>query len=122
MDQMDKYAEAGKYKTQSVKTELFDSTRQRQIPVKVYMPVERCEPAPLIMFSHGMGCSRDDYEYLGRHWASHGYICLHVQHIGSDTQVWDLRAMRASARSKTDTFNRPADISFVLDELLSGSK
>jgi Platelet-activating factor acetylhydrolase, isoform II len=44
--------------------------------------------AALIAFSHGIGGSRRDYSYLGRHWASKGYASLHVQHVGSDNALW----------------------------------
>ena len=30
--------------------------------------------SPIIIFSHGLGGSRDSYEYLGRHWAGCGYV------------------------------------------------
>ena len=38
----------------------------------------------MIVFSHGLGGTRDGYEYLGRHWASYGYVSVHLQHKGSD--------------------------------------
>ena len=43
---------------------------------------------PLVVFSHGIGGSRRGYSYLGQHWASHGVASLHLQHIGSDRNVW----------------------------------
>ena len=45
------------------------------------------EQFPVIVFSTGLGRSRDDCAYLGRHWASCGYVSVHVQHKGSDEEV-----------------------------------
>ena len=40
--------------------------------------------APVVLFSHGLGGSREGYGYLGSYWAAHGYVAVHLQHIGSD--------------------------------------
>ena len=45
-------------------------------------------PVPLVVFSHGIGGSRMGYSYLGRYWASQGYASLHLQHVGSDRNLW----------------------------------
>ena len=62
-----------------------DKKRDRDVPVKIYYPKDVKGPVPLIIFSHGLGGSRDGYSYLGNEWASHGYVSAHVQHLGSDT-------------------------------------
>ena len=54
------------------------------MPVKIYYPVDLSEPAPAVIVSHGLGGSREGYAYLGRHLASHGYVVVHVTHLGSD--------------------------------------
>jgi hypothetical protein len=66
---------------------------------------------PLVVFSHGIGGSRQGYSYLGRHWASQGYASLHLQHVGSDRNLWfgnpssawsgACRAPRRTARRST---------------------
>ena len=61
---------AGPYKVASVKYEWRDTARDREVPVKIYYPADCNTPCPVIIFSHGLGGSRDGYEYLGRHWAS----------------------------------------------------
>ncbi len=43
---------------------------------------------PLVVFSHGIGGSRQGYSYLGKHWSARGVASLHVQHIGSDAALW----------------------------------
>lgn len=62
-----------------------DKQRDRDVPVKIYYPKDVSAPVPLIIFSHGLGGSRDGYSYLGNEWASHGYVSAHIQHLGSDT-------------------------------------
>src|SRR5579885_3303466 len=62
--------------------------QQRAVPVTVYAPKGGDGPFPVILFSHGLGGTRDGYAYLGRYWASYGYVVVHVQHLGSDDGVW----------------------------------
>jgi predicted dienelactone hydrolase len=107
-----------------VETSLFDWTdasRGRLVPVKIYSP-QGAGPFPVIVFSHGLGGSRDGYEYLGRHWASHGYVSVHVQHPGSDSSVWQgtlhpLKSMRAAASDPANSIARPLDVRFTIDRL-----
>ena len=64
-----------------------DAERKRDIPVRVYLPVEKT-PSPVVLFSHGLGGSREGNAYLGNHWAARGYVAVFIQHHGSDTSVW----------------------------------
>jgi len=64
-----------------------DAKRDRVIPVRVYLPATT-KPAPVILFSHGLGGSRDNNPYLGNHWAARGYVVVFTQHAGSDEAVW----------------------------------
>jgi len=119
-------ANAQESATSSVKELLFepnDSARNRIVPVKVYLPADLDSPAPVILFSHGLGGSRMNSVYLGRHWAEHGYACVFMQHPGSDESVWKdarpgerMTAMKAAASLKS-TLDRFADVPFVLDQL-----
>ena len=76
----------------------------------------------MIVFSTGLGRSRDDCAYLGRHWASCGYVAVHVQHKGSDNDVrqGSLRPKKELQRAFYDprnVRNRPLDLIFVIDQL-----
>lgn len=100
-----------------------DAKRDRDVPVTIYAP-EGAGPFPIVIFSHGLGGSRDGYEYLGRHWAEHGYICVHLQHLGSDDAVWRnapllgrTKTLAKAAANPQNAVNRTADVSFALDEL-----
>ncbi len=86
--------------------ELFDTARQRPVPVRLYLPQQASaeSPVPLVVFSHGLGGSRMGYSYLARHWANAGLASLHPQHVGSDNSVWRgnplelLQRLQAAAR------------------------
>ncbi len=65
-----------------------DPAREREVPVKIYLPKDASKPAPVIIFSHGLGGSRDGYSYVGKHWASEGFVVIHPQHVGSDTSIF----------------------------------
>ncbi len=80
-------------------------------------------PAPVVLFSHGLGGSNQGSAFLGKHWAARGYVAVFVQHPGSDDGVWRgkpfaerLPAMRKAAG--LDNFMlRVKDIPVVLDQL-----
>jgi predicted dienelactone hydrolase len=100
----------------------FDVERERSVPARIYYPTDAAGPCPVIIFSTGLGRSRDDCAYLGRHWASCGYISVHVQHKGSDEQVQkgNLRPRKELQRAfyaPQNIRNRPLDIIFVIHQL-----
>lgn len=115
---------AGPYQVDSFLLELQDEDRDRAVPIKVYMPARRDAALPAVLVSHGLGGSREGLSYLGNHWASHGYITVHLQHLGSDESVWRglpakdiLKAMRKAARTPQVAIDRANDVPFVLDQL-----
>src|SRR5450755_2938173 len=65
-----------------------DAVRNRDIPVRIYLPPNE-KPAPVVLFSHGLGGSRAGSEFLGEQWAARGYLAVFVQHPGSDEAVWE---------------------------------
>lgn len=101
-----------------------DSARDRAVPAKMYFPRQNAKPLSVIVFSHGLGGSREGYEFLGRHWAGCGYVSVHLQHAGSDDAVWKdaapaerMQAMRGATMNLANIANRPKDVSFALDQL-----
>ena len=117
-------AASERYQVETLRYEWFDASRNRRVPVKIYYPKTAAGAFPVIIFSHGLGGSRDGYEYLGRHWAASGYVSVHVQHIGSDSRVWQdaapgetMENMRHAAANVSNITNRPLDISFAIDQL-----
>jgi dienelactone hydrolase len=106
--------------------EWLDQGRQRAVPAKLYLPNESAmtQKLPLVIFSHGLGGSREGYSYLGKYLASHGYASLHLQHVGSDRSLWagsrfTLLFRLAGAASDTEAIARARDTSFALDQILS---
>jgi dienelactone hydrolase len=99
-----------------------DAAREREIPVRIYIP-ESVSPAPIVLFSHGLGGSREGSAYLGKHWAARGYWAVFLQHPGSDTSTWSgeppsrrLQSMRDAADAENFML-RVRDVSAVLDQL-----
>ncbi|RYD46489.1 MAG: dienelactone hydrolase [Verrucomicrobiaceae bacterium] len=102
--------------------EVVDAGRGRTLPVRVYLP-GTWKAAPVILFSHGLGGSRDNNPYLGNHWASRGYVVVFIQHPGSDESVWKdtsapqrLGKMREAASAK-NLLLRIKDVPVVIDTL-----
>jgi predicted dienelactone hydrolase len=114
----------GPHAVETLAFEWKDARRDREVPAKLYLPKDATAPGPVIVFSHGLGGTREGYEYLGRHWASFGYVSVHLQHHGSDDAVWrgkpdPMQAMRQSLTDPLNAVNRPLDVRFALDQLES---
>jgi predicted dienelactone hydrolase len=104
----------------------LDAARSRSVPAKLYLPAGQVKPGalPLVVFSHGIGGSRDGYSYLGSYLAANGYASLHVQHVGSDRQLWFGNPMSlvfrlTEAAQETEAINRVKDMKFALTRLLA---
>ena len=114
----------GPYESETFTEDWHDTERNRTVPVRVFRPADAEGVRPVVVVSHGLGGTRDALSYLGEHWASHGYVCIHVQHHGSDDAIWRevparerLRAMRRATLDWQAAVNRAADVPFVLDTL-----
>ncbi len=103
-----------------------DEKRQRAVPVRLYWPTQVSPSAgvPLVVFSHGIGGSRRGYRYLGEHWSANGIASLHLQHVGSDRNLWlgnpfGLVGRLQGAAQESEAIERPRDLRFALDTLLT---
>ncbi|HEX9183137.1 MAG TPA: hypothetical protein VF876_07740 [Burkholderiales bacterium] len=101
----------------------YDESRQRAVPVRLYWP-EGAARVPLVVFSHGIGGSRQGYSYLGEHFAANGMASLHLQHVGSDRSLWTgnlltLLGKLSDAALEREALERVRDLSFALDQLLA---
>jgi acetyl esterase/lipase len=99
-----------------------DLQRKRDVPLRVYLPDSE-QPAPVVLFSHGLGGSRENNPYLGRHWSARGYVAVFLQHPGSDERVWKdvppgkrMAALKGAA-SLESFLERVKDVPVVLDQL-----
>ncbi len=108
----------------TVKLDWHDAKRERAVPAKIYFPKDGAGPFPVVLFSHGLGGSREYYEYLARHWVGCGYVSVHITHLGSDDSVWkDLplaergKSLQKAASNISNALNRPPDGQFALDQI-----
>lgn len=118
---------SAKYTPHFVDMIVQDTKRDREIPVRVYLP-QITQAAPVILFSHGLGGSREGNGYLGKHWAARGYMTVFLQHPGSDESVWKnvapgrrMQAMRNAANARNFLL-RVQDVPAVLDQLNQWNK
>jgi predicted dienelactone hydrolase len=54
---------------------IYDSARKCAIPIRVYLDQSH-GPKPVILFSHGLGGSRENNGFLGKYWAAKGYVSI----------------------------------------------
>ena len=83
----DPLAVTAQHRPEPLELTVNDAARKRELPIRVYLPAEKTA-APVVLFSHGLGGSREGSVFLGKHWAARGYVCVFLQHPGSDTSVW----------------------------------
>src|ERR1700722_11080143 len=101
---------------------VHDAARNRDIPIRVYLPASTM-PAPVVIFSHGLGGNREGSAFLGQHWAERGYVAVFLQHPGSDDSVWKGKSMldgmadMDKAVSVQNFMLRVKDVPMVLDQL-----
>jgi predicted dienelactone hydrolase len=115
----------------------YDTERSRPVITEIWYPVDRESPAkappgfwhrcdeardaplstqkthyPLIMMSHGSGGDRYNISWLAEALAANGYIVAATDHFGN---TWNNKIPENYAKP----WERPKDISFALDQLLS---
>jgi dienelactone hydrolase len=104
----------------------MDAARQREVLVRLYLPageVAKSQAAPLVVFSHGIGGSREGYSYIGKYLAANGIAALHVQHAGSDRSLWygnplQMVGRLQEAAKEGEAIDRTKDVRFALDHVL----
>jgi dienelactone hydrolase len=95
-------------------TEGAPGSAVRDLPTTVYLP-SGSGPAPLVVFSHGLGGSPKKFTRLHTAWAEAGYVVAAPQFpLTSD-------ANPDHGAEVGDLVNQPADVSFVLDEMLAAA-
>ncbi len=95
----------------------------RIVPMKVHVPAGR-GPFPIVIVSHGAGGNRDANFAQARHLATHGYIAVCLEHVGSNTKQALSGGLRigktiaAMTRNSHEVLNRPKDVSFAIDQTI----
>jgi len=115
-----RYAAAGPFAVATGDAEWRDEARNRTLRARVYYPAGPGRH-PLIIFSHGLGNSRRGYRYLGEHWASWGFISVHLEHpdAGSDLARRGFIALYRAGFDKRLWLSTVADVHVTLDHILS---
>lgn len=111
------------------KDEFIDEGRDgRIVPYKIYYPdLADTESLPVVIWSHGLGGGRDGAAFLARYMASNGYIVVNIQHVGTDTSLWEGKpghpwdVIRATKIPRQASLDRFYDVPFVLDQLVNVS-
>lgn len=123
----------GAEKIEHIDLVVTDERRNRELPLRVYLPppavgraptgAAKAVPAPVVLFSHGLGGASTNNPYLGEHWAARGYVAVFMQHPGSDESVWKdapplqrMKAMREAA-SLENYLLRADDVPAIIDQL-----
>lgn len=88
-----------------------DAAPERTLETTLYLP-DTGGPAPLIVFSHGIAGHPDKFRDLLSAWASAGYVVAAPAFPLTNDRV------PGSGRNFDKAFSQPADVSFVIDELL----
>jgi len=118
----DPLAVSSSRKARTVELTVRDTRRNREIPLRIYLPDGK-SPAAVILFSHGLGGSRDGSPYLGEHWSARGYVAVFMQHAGSDDAIWkeippaQRMAVLKGAANLQNTLLRFRDVAAVIDQL-----
>ena len=90
----------------------------------------RGDTFPLVIFSHGFGGDRRQTTHFCTHLASHGYAVAAMDHVGNTTADLLQQGMAAASGGETPDplemmhcfiADRPADASFVIDQMLEGA-
>ncbi len=123
------HREPGAPPSRVIDLDVFDGDRTRTIPIRVHLPTTPADPSdgasplPVVLFSHGLGGSREGPRFLAEHWSNRGYVAVFLQHPGSDMAVWRdeqagrrMEAMREAASLENFRL-RVRDVPRVLDQL-----
>lgn len=112
-------SQPGPYTIETQFLRLVDNARGRVLPTDLYLPANKTS-APLVLISHGLAGDRKGFITVAEHLASHGYVVAALDHPGSNTEQL-LSLFRGTDREiaePTEFTDRPADVSFLIDELL----
>jgi predicted dienelactone hydrolase len=116
----------GKFRWQKKSLELNDISRNRRLPIDIYLPEAAPQnqentsspPFPLVVISHGIGSDRYSFVYLAKHLASYGFAVVVLEHPGSNAERFQQYfAGLAEPPEPREFINRPLDIKFLLNEL-----
>jgi predicted dienelactone hydrolase len=95
----------------------------RDVPTDVYTPIfpsgQTPASIPVVVFSHGLWETPDFAASFMEHLASYGFVVAAPEHTGSDKgqQQRLLTGLSQTGSELNEFYDRPLDVSFVLDTL-----
>jgi len=103
---------------------LHDDTRNKDIPLRLTVPKSDGKH-PLIIFCHGALGSKDGYQPLATHWASHGYVVIQPTFDDSISQMTEEEKKKVTSivgllngpQVNKAWDQRPKDVHYVIDSL-----
>jgi dienelactone hydrolase len=117
----------GTHPVEVVEYDWVDQDRNRRLPARIYFPRKGAGPFPVIVISHDLGGGRGAYEYLGRYWANHGYVTVHLQHAGSDVSMFTpqpgqqnpdrVKVVQQIGKDRQLVLTRALDVYFAFDQI-----
>lgn len=112
----------GPYAVSSQTVMLEDVSRDRSYPADIYYPQDLGQiegSIPVVVLSHGLGSSRVLFGDFAEHIASYGILVALPEHIGSNKERQDRvrKWLDDELFDPSEFFDRPQDVSFLLDEL-----
>lgn len=92
----------------------------RNILIKVHTPSSG-GPYPVVLISHGAGGNWDTHYAQANHLASHGYVVMCLEHVGSNTErmksgIHLFHNLKEMIHYANEVLGRPKDMSFALDQ------
>ena len=119
-----KWLESGPYRVNSADFVFVDTSRatdanrgnpskpERTLPTTLWYPADAAGPLPLIIHSHGIVSARNELSYLMEQLASYGYIVAAADYPLTSGAT-------PGGANGNDVVNQPADVSFLIDSILS---
>jgi fermentation-respiration switch protein FrsA (DUF1100 family) len=87
-----------------------DATSGRSLPTTLYYPASGTGPFPVVVFGHGLDAVPSGYRYLLESWAAAGFVVAAPRFPLTSA---------GSALVAEDVLDQPADVSFVLTQVLA---
>jgi len=82
------YDQPGPFKVYEIEGAWKDNRVNHLVPFLIRYPKDAPGRLPIVIFSHGLGGSKEGAAYYSEHLASHGYVVVNLQHQGSDISIW----------------------------------
>ena len=90
----------------------FPGAAGRTFNTTLWYPQDAQGELPFVLHSHGLVSSRSDLQYMARHLASYGYVVASADYPLTNGSA-------PGGATPTDLVNQPADVSFLIDSVLS---